>query len=149
MTIRLATVEDVPVIHSLLNELAGVLGKPDAIRGTEQDLAKYGFGDHPRFEAILAFEDSEAVGLAVFFSEYSTWQGIPGVYVQDLYVSEHVRGGGLGRDILSAVEERAKSWGGCYVKLAVYDGNQDAISFYRHLGFELREDEQVLILRDL
>jgi len=54
-----------------------------------------------------------------------------------------------GRDILNVVDEPAKSRGGCYVKLAVYDGNQDAISSYRHLGFELREDERALILRDL
>ena len=67
----------------------------------------------------------------------------------DRPVFGHYYGCGLGWDILSAVGERAKSWGGCYVKLAVYDGNQDAISFYRHLGFELREDEQALILRDL
>jgi GNAT superfamily N-acetyltransferase len=148
MTVRLATREDVPVIDRLLNELAVALGKPDSIEGTAQDLTKYGFGDHPRFEAILAFEDHEAVGLAIFFSEYSTWRGTPGVYVQDLYVSERLRGGGLGRDLLGAVRERARSWGGRYVKLTVYDGNQAAVSFYRHLGFDLCENEQALVLRD-
>ena len=148
ITIRLATVEDVPQIHRILLELAGVLGKLDEIRGTEQDLEQFGFGDHPRFEAVLALEGDRAVGLAVFFYEYSTWRGTPGVYVQDLYVSNHLRGTGLGRDLLRAVRKRAREWGGRYVKLTVFDGNQEAISFYRHLGFELCEDEQALVLRD-
>ena len=148
ITIRLARVEDVPQMHRLLLELAGALGKLAEIRGTEQDLEKFGFGDHPRFDAVLAFEQEQAVGLAVFFYEYSTWRGTPGVYVQDLYVSNHLRGTGLGRDLLRAVRERARDWGGRYVKLTVFDGNQDAISFYRHLGFELCENEQALVLRD-
>ena len=148
ITIRLARVEDVPQMHRILLELAGVLGKLDEIRGTEQDLEQFGFGDHPRFEAVLALEGDRAVGLAVFFYEYSTWRGTPGVYVQDLYVSNHLRGTGLGRDLLRAVRKRAREWGGRYVKLTVFDGNQEAISFYRHLGFELCEDEQALVLRD-
>ena len=148
ITIRLARVEDVPQMHRLLLELAGVLGKLDEIRGTEQHLEQFGFGDHPRFEAVLALEGDRAVGLAVFFYEYSTWRGTPGVYVQDLYVSNHLRGTGLGRDLLRAVRKRAREWGGRYVKLTVFDGNQEAISFYRHLGFELCEDEQALVLRD-
>jgi GNAT superfamily N-acetyltransferase len=146
--IRLATVQDVPVVQRLLNELAAVLGKSDEIKGTEQDLERYGFGDHPRFEAMLAFLHDEAVGLVVFFYEYSTWRGSPGVYVQDLYVASHLRGTGLGRQLLRAVRERARTWGGRYVKLTVYDGNQAAISFYQHLGFELCDDEQALVLRD-
>ncbi len=148
ISIRLATVEDVPVMHRLLTELAGALGKLDRIRGTEQDLEQFGFGDHPRFEAMLAFKGDQAVGLAVFFYEYSTWRGTPGVYVQDLYVTSRLRGTGLGRDLLRAVRERARSLGGRYLKLTVFDGNQDAISFYQHLGFELCEDEQPLVLRD-
>lgn len=146
--IRLARVEDVPQIQRLLLELAGVLGKLNEIRGSEQDLEQFGFGDHPRFEAMLALEEKQAVGLTVFFYEYSTWRGAPGVYVQDLYVSNHLRGTGLGRELLGAVRERARARGGRYVKLTVFDGNQDAISFYRHLGFELCEDEQALVLRE-
>lgn len=146
--IRLATIQDVPEVQRLLKELAAALGKSDEIKGTEQDLERHGFGDHPRFEAMLALVDDEAVGLAVFFYEYSTWRGSPGVYIQDLYVSSQARGTGLGRQLLRAVRERAGARGGRYVKLTVYDGNQAAISFYRHLGFELCDDEQALVLRD-
>jgi len=129
-------------------QLAEALGKLDRLQGTVQDLKTFGFGDHPRFEALLAFDGEEAVGLAIIFSEYSTWRGTPGVYVQDLYVAKHLRGSGLGRKLLRAVRDRGRSWGGRYVKLSVYDGNQAAISFYRHLGFELSDDEQCLVLRD-
>jgi GNAT superfamily N-acetyltransferase len=146
--IRLATIQDVPEVQRLLKELAAALGKSEEIKGTERDLERHGFGDHPRFEAMLALVDDEAVGLAVFFYEYSTWRGSPGVYVQDLYVASQARGTGLGRQLLRAVRERARAWGGRYVKLTVYDGNQAAISFYRHLGFELCDDEQALVLRD-
>jgi GNAT superfamily N-acetyltransferase len=146
--IRLATIQDVPEVQRLLKELAAALGKSEEIKGTEQDLERHGFGGQPRFEAMLALVGDEAVGLAVFFYEYSTWRGSPGVYVQDLYVASQARGTGLGRQLLRAVRERARAWGGRYVKLTVYDGNQAAISFYRHLGFELCDDEQALVLRD-
>ena len=146
--IRLATIQDVPEVQRLLKELAAALGKSEEIKGTEQDLERHGFGDHPRFEAMLALVDDEAVGLAVFFYEYSTWRGSPGVYVQDLYVASQARGTGLGRQLLRAVRERARARGGRYVKLTVYDANQAAISFYQHLGFELCDDEQALVLRD-
>ena len=76
--IRPATVQDVPVMQKLLEELAGALGKSEEIRGTEKDLERFGFSDHPRFEAVLACAGPNAVGLAVFFYEYSTWRGFPG-----------------------------------------------------------------------
>jgi GNAT superfamily N-acetyltransferase len=135
-------------VQRLLKQLASALGKPDDIKGTERELLEYGFGDKPRFEAMIAYYQEEAVGLAVFFSEYSTWRGTPGVYVQDLYVSDHTRSKGTGRALLRAVRAHARKWGSRYVKLTVYDGNQEAISFYEHLGFELCDDEQALVLRD-
>lgn len=140
--------EDVPEVQKLLQELADALGKSAEIKGNERDLVRFGFGAQPRFEALLAFAAGEAVGLAVFFHEYSTWRGFPGVYVQDLYVAQALRGRGLGRDLINAVRERARRWGGRYVKLTVYDSNQAALSFYRRLGFESCEEEQVLVLRD-
>ena len=70
------------------------------------------------------------------------------VYVQDMYVAPQARGRGLGRDLMEAVVRRSRQRGGRYVKLAVYDGNEQAIGFYRSLGFEICDDEQVLALRD-
>ena len=86
--------------------------------------------------------------LAIFFPEYSSWRGVPGVYVQDIYVMDHLRGSGLSRLLLESVKERAMRWGGRYVRLTVYDGNQNAVSFYKHLGFETCDDELPLVLVD-
>lgn len=147
MLIRLAKPEDVPAVQRLLLELAAALGKSDEIHGSEEDLRRFGFGEQPRFQAMLACDGEDAVGLAVFFSEYSTWRGVPGVYVQDLYVRPGQRGSGLGRQLLRAVKEHATTWGGRYVKLTVYDRNPAALAFYQRLGFDPCEDELPLVLR--
>jgi GNAT superfamily N-acetyltransferase len=148
VSIRLARLDDVPVVQKLLIRLARELGKPEDITGNEDDLVNHGFSENPQFKALLAFAGSEPVGLVVFFPEYSTWRGLPGVYVQDLYVSPATRGSGLGRHLLEKVRQEASGWGGRYMKLTVYAGNPDAVSFYQHLGFETREDELPLVLRD-
>jgi ribosomal protein S18 acetylase RimI-like enzyme len=148
VTLRRAVVADAPVVHRLLRDLAASLGKAGAMTSTADDIERFGFGDRPRFEALLAFDGDEPVGLAVYFFEFSTWRGRPGVYVQDLYVAPRARGRGLGRELMDAVRQRSATLGGRYVKLSVYDGNPAAIGFYRSLGFEICADEQVLALRD-
>lgn len=152
LAIRRARVDDAPTLHRLLQELAAALGKSGDIRSTVEDLEQYGFGHEPCFEAMLAFEVAgsreTAVGLAVYFYEFSTWRGHPGVYVQDLYVAPAARGRGLGRELIQAVRERAAEWGGRYVKLTVYDRNPAALAFYHSIGFESCEDELPLVLRD-
>ena len=148
ITIRRAAREDAVRVHRLLRDLAVTLGKGDVITSTVDDIERFGFGEDPRFEALLAFEGGEAVGLALYFFEFSTWRGRPGVYVQDMYVAPAMRGRGLGRELMEAVIRRSRERGGRYVKLSVYDGNEAAIGFYRSLGFEICDDEQVLALRD-
>jgi ribosomal protein S18 acetylase RimI-like enzyme len=148
ITIRQAIAADAAMVHRLLKDLAITLGKGEVMTSTAADIEQFGFGEQPRFEALLAFEGDEAVGLAVYFFEFSTWRGRPGVYVQDMYVAPRMRGRGLGRDLMEAVVRRSRERGGRYVKLAVYDGNEQAIGFYRSLGFEICADEQVLALRD-
>jgi GNAT superfamily N-acetyltransferase len=145
--LRAARVEDAASVHGLLLELARELRRPEAIRSTVEDIERFGFDAAPRFEAVLAFSGGAAVGLAVFFYEFSTWRGVPGVYIQDLYVAPGLRGHGVGRRLFDAVRSRAAEWGGQYVKLSVYDGNPRALGFYRRLGFEVRDDEQVLVWR--
>jgi ribosomal protein S18 acetylase RimI-like enzyme len=148
ITIRQAVAGDAALVHRLLKDLANSLGKADVMTSTPADIERFGFGEQPRFEALLAFEGEEPVGLALYFFEFSTWRGRPGVYVQDMYVAPQTRGRGLGRDLMEAVMRRSRERGGSYVKLAVYDGNEQAIGFYRSLGFEVCDDEQVLALRD-
>jgi GNAT superfamily N-acetyltransferase len=147
-SIRVATVDDVPLVHQLLIRLAAELGHSTDMTCEIRNLEKYGFSDRSFFSAMLAFTGNEAVGLVVYFSEYSTWRGVPGVYVQDLYVSEKARGAGLGRLLLQSVMADSSHWGARYMKLTVHGVNPDAVAFYQRLGFEARDDELPLVLKD-
>jgi GNAT superfamily N-acetyltransferase len=150
--IRRARVEDAATIHRLLQDLAATLGKSEDIHSRVEDIERFGFGREPCFEAMLACavdgSRERPVGLVVYFYEFSTWRGHPGVYVQDLYVAPEMRGRGLGRELVQAVRERAAEWGGRYIKLTVYDRNPAALAFYHGLGFESCEDELPLVWRE-
>ena len=148
IAIRMARREDAALIHRLLLDLAGALGKAGEIRSSAADIERFGFSDRPCFEAMLAFDGEEAVGLAVYFFEFSTWRGQRGVYVQDLYVSPRARGRGLGRELIEAVRRQAAEQGARYVKLTVYDRNPAALAFYHAMGFLSCEDELPLVLRE-
>jgi GNAT superfamily N-acetyltransferase len=144
--IRLASVDDAGAIHQLLSDLERALGASGKVGRSVSDIRRHGFGDLPLFRALIARWDGKDVGLAVFFPEFSTWKGKPGVYVQDLYVAEPVRGSGLGRRLMQAVYEVAREWGAGYCKLSVYGDNEPALEFYRRLGFRRSQDEKVLII---
>lgn len=146
ISIRKATVEDATVIHDLLTELEETLGATSKVKRTVEDLEKFGFSAQPCFEALIAWRGARAVGLVLFFREFSTWKGVPGVYVQDLYVSADLRGSGLGSKLMTAVFEHTRSWGVRYCKLSVQAGNQAAIAFYERLGFKEVENEHVFML---
>lgn len=147
--IRPATSKDAEVLHRLLTELEQSLGVKGEVKRKPGDLLRFGFSDKPLFEALIAWRGDQPVGMVLYFSEFSTWRGAPGVYVQDLYVSAGVRGTGLGRRLLEALFERSKNWGATYCKLAVYHDNEPALSFYRHFGFRVSEKENVLIFDGL
>jgi ribosomal protein S18 acetylase RimI-like enzyme len=144
--IRQARVNDVPVIHALLTELEQTLGATETVKRTADDLRRFGFGEAPLFDVLLAWQGHEAVGMALFFREFSSWKGTPGVYVQDIYVSADLRGTGLGRKLMQAVTEVARSWGATYCKLSVYGDNEPAQAFYQRLGFRISDTECVLVL---
>jgi len=145
ITIELARRDDVPAIHAMLRALSETLDKADAIRSTEADIERFGFGSSPAFETMLARRAGKPVGLALFFFEFSTWRGRPGVYVQDLYVAAEMRGTGLGRRLLEAVAARAAMRDAVYMRLSVHAGNDEGAGFYERLGFDA-PDEQILVL---
>jgi GNAT superfamily N-acetyltransferase len=144
-----ANVEDVPVIHTLLAGLEEAMGTTGKVQCKVDDLRRFGFSDSPCFQALIAWRGTEAVGLALFFREFSSWKGVPGVYVQDLYVTGRMRGTGLGRELMEAVYQFARRWDADYCKLATRHDNEAAIAFYKRLGFNMIEDECVLVLEGL
>jgi GNAT superfamily N-acetyltransferase len=132
--IRPATAADVPVILELIKALATYERAPDEVIATEKGLAEVLFGRKPAAEVLLAFEDGRAVGFAVFFHNFSTWLGRPGLYLEDLFVRPEDRGKGYGRGLLVRLAKIARERGCGRMEWAVLDWNKPAIKFYRKLG---------------
>jgi GNAT superfamily N-acetyltransferase len=134
--IRAATPADVPIILSLIRELAEYERAPDAVVATENGLREVLFGEQRSAEVLLAQENGEPVGFAVYFYNFSTWLGRPGLYLEDLFVRPNVRGKGYGRALLARLAQIAQERGCGRMEWAVLDWNDPAIQFYRKLGAE-------------
>ena len=137
ITIRFATSGDVPLLLQLVRELAAYEQAPDAVVATEDDLRRLGFGAERRFEALLAFVDGEPAGFALYYPDFSTWLGRPGLYLEDLYVREWARGRGVGRRLMARLAALAieRDWPALHFN--VLDWNP-AAGFYRRLGIDAR-----------
>src|SRR5215472_2706014 len=133
-TIRSAKVTDVPIILELIRALATYERAPTEVTATEEGLTEVLFGEKPASEVLLAFESERAVGFAVFFHNFSTWLGRPGLYLEDLFVRPEDRGKGYGRALLVRLAEIARDRGCGRMEWAVLDWNEPAINFYRKLG---------------
>ena len=116
------------------------------MRGSTEVLRRYGFGTHPMFQAVLAEEAGTVTGLVLFFPEFSTLRGCPGVFVQDLYVAAPARGQGLGRRLLAQAMDAGLAWDAAYLALMVDRSNARARVFYDRCGFVDRGDYDVLVL---
>lgn len=132
-TIRAATVADVPVILELIRALATYERAPNDVTATEDGLTEVLFGEKPAAEVLLAFENEIAVGFAVFFYNFSTWLGRPGLYLEDLFVRPEDRGKGYGRALLIQLAKIARERGCGRMEWAVLDWNEPAIKFYQKL----------------
>ena len=132
--IRTTTEADLPVILSLIRELAEYEREPNAVVATETGLRDVLFGPKPAAEVLLALENGEPVGFAVYFFNFSTWLGRPGLYLEDLFVRPAMRGKGYGRALLERLAQIAKERGCGRMEWAVLDWNDPAIQFYRKLG---------------
>ena len=132
--IRPATSADVPVILELIRALATYERAPNDVVATEKGLNEVLFGQKPAAEVLLAFEADAPVGFAVFFHNFSTWLGRPGLYLEDLFVRPEHRGKGYGRALLVYLAKIARERGCGRMEWAVLDWNEPAIEFYRKLG---------------
>ena len=144
--IRAAGVEDVPVILELIRELATYERAPNEVVATEEQLVEVLFGERPTAEVLLAFERKSPVGFAVFFHNFSTWLGRPGLYLEDLFIKPEKRGKGYGRALLVDLAKIALDRGCGRMEWAVLDWNEPAIKFYRSLGAKPMEEWTVFRL---
>ena len=134
MNIRPATPADVPAVLQLIRDLAAYEREPDAVKATVEMLTATLFGPTPSAEAIVAEVDGVVVGMALFFTNYSTWSGRNGVYLEDLYVRPEARGAGLGKALLVELARLAVERGCARVEWSVLDWNAPAIAFYCSIG---------------
>ena len=134
MTIRPATAADVSTILQLIIDLAVYEREPDAVKATVAGLTDTLFGAIPTVEAIVAEADGTVVGMALFFTNYSTWSGRNGIYLEDLYVTPEARGSGLGKALLTRLAQLAVERGCARLEWSVLDWNAPAIGFYRAIG---------------
>ena len=132
--IRPATPADLPVILQLIRDLADYERAPNDVVATEAGLREVLFGPRPSAEVVLAFSGEVPVGFAVYFFNFSTWLGRPGLYLEDLFVRPEFRGHGFGRALLIHLAGIARQRDCGRMEWAVLDWNEPAIQFYRKLG---------------
>src|ERR1700720_776666 len=145
-TIRPATIADVPIILELIRALATYERAPNEVTATEEQLVDVLFGEKPAAEVLLAFEAGTPVGFAVYFYNFSTWLGRPGLYLEDLFVRPEDRGKGYGRALLVHLAKIAHNRGCGRMEWAVLDWNEPAIDFYKKLGARPLDDWTVFRL---
>jgi len=135
ITIRPATPADVETMLAFIKGLAAFEREPNVVKTTTHDLLRDGFGEHPKFEVLIAELNGQSVGFALFFPTYSTWEGCPGLHLEDLFVVEQARGRGVGRKLMTALAAIAVARGCARLELSVLHWNP-AREFYHHLGME-------------
>lgn len=139
MEIRKGTQQDMPAVLELIEELAAFEKEPDAVVLTADDLIKDGFGDNPLFHTFVAVLEGKIIGMALFYYRYSTWKGKT-IHLEDLIVTESMRGTGAGAALYKAVLAFAKKQGLRRVEWVVLNWNRHAIDFYKQSGATVYND---------
>ncbi len=148
LLIRAATLHDATLLRTLIRELAEFEHELELCMIEEADLRRDGFGENPKFRALIAEWDGQPAGYALFFGYYSTWAGRRGLFLEDLFVRETFRGRGIGKALLASVARIAVQEN-CYgVHWEVLDWNEKAIEFYKSLGAEFRDRWRPVLLAD-
>jgi GNAT superfamily N-acetyltransferase len=145
LRLRPAVASDVPLLLRLVRELATYEREPDAVVATEESLLRDGFGPQPLFRATLAEWNGAPAGFALWFFNYSTWLGKPGIFLEDLFVLPELRGKGIGKALLCELAAVALREGCGRFQWQVLDWNEPSIRFYEGLG--ARRMQQWLTMR--
>ena len=143
--IRPASSEDMDSVHHLIRELAHFEKEPQAVEVTVAQLRAHGFGEHPLFHCIVGEHKEEIVGMALVYARYSTWKG-PVLHLEDLIVTERMRGSGLGSALLDEVVAHGHKMGVKRISWEVLDWNEPAIQFYEAKGAKVMRDWDVVQL---
>lgn len=141
ITIHAAKKQDVNDIHILLKELAIDMGMDKKMISTIDDLLKYGFTEGRYFHALLAKCEKESIGLCLYFYTFSSWMGAPGIFIQDLFVTEKYRKLDIGKKLLHEVVAQNEQQEITHILLNVDHNNTEAKKFYEKLGFRYRTEE--------
>src|ERR1700691_1034125 len=147
LLIRPATIHDVPLLRTLIRELAEFERELDLCVIQESDLARDGFGANAKFNALIAEWDSQPAGYTLCFGYYSTWAG-PGLYLEDVFVRPSFRGKGIGMALLGAVSRIALQENRPAMRWEVLNWNENAIGLYKALGAEFRAQWRSVLLKD-
>ncbi|MFB8408787.1 MULTISPECIES: GNAT family N-acetyltransferase [Streptomyces] len=148
--IRTARATDIPALHAMIRDLAAYEKALDEVRVTEEQLHTALFGPRPAAFAHLAEDDTtgEPVGFALWFLNFSTWRGVHGIYLEDLYVRPEARGGGHGKALLRELARTCVERGYQRLEWSVLDWNEPSIRFYESLGARPQDEWTVYRLTD-
>ena len=144
--IRKAKKKDSESILKLIKELAFFEGEADEVILTKESIERDGFGKKKLFNCFVAEFDSEVVGIALFYARYSTWKG-PTLHLEDLIVTESMKGCGIGTKLYDAFISFATSKGVKRVEWVVLDWNESAIKFYKKSGAKILKDWKTVQLK--
>ena len=136
ITVRKGTKEDMQSVHDLICELAEYEKAPHEVTNTVSDMVRDGFGEHPVFYCLVAEIENKVVGMAIYFVKYSTWKG-KGVYLDDIVVTESMRGKKVGKQLFDAVMKHAYTLGAQQLHWQVLDWNEPAINFYKKYNAQM------------
>lgn len=141
--IRDANREDMPAVLKLIKELAIFEKEPDAVEVTVEDLQRDGFKEHPEFHCFVALVDNVIHGIALVYKRYSTWKGSV-LHLEDLMVSEKMRGNNIGGLLLDQVVKYGDKLGAKRICWDVLDWNESAIAFYKKKGAKVMRDWDIV-----
>jgi GNAT superfamily N-acetyltransferase len=134
LTLRPAVASDAAQILQYVRDLAEFEHEPDAVVATEADIARYAFSEHPLISVTMAEWKGQPAGFALWFLNFSTWEGRPGIYLEDLFVRPAFRGHGIGKALLQELAATAVREGWTRFVWNVLDWNEPAIEFYESHG---------------